>query len=881
MRGASGSSFASMFATDRGEEQSAAEDRRVTRTILGYAALLIAAFVAVAVIAMRLEARLAQLEDDDRFSTVWTATQVEVDLLMLIQAVAEVQAGRGTPADLRLRFDIFYARLETVQQGRAEDVLSEDQAFQAALTRLAALQGDLVLLIDGPDGPLLAALDWLRDTLMAHRPEAREISLAAVRLFTAVTDQRRAASKEALWISQGAICGLLALLVLLFTLAVRRWLAALHHERRMAAEKDKFAAIIEAAHDGILLLDARDRVLDANAAMLRLVGLSDACLPGFDVLSLAVGEDDAARLRERIAECRGAIREGAAPAPRVFSLDMRHADGTGFPAEIALVATQLADGGHGMILYVRDVSERQRYEAALVLTRDRALAADQAKSLLLKMVSHELRTPLSVIEGALELFPREALNEDQAEALAMIRHASAAMTRQVADVLDYSDLKAGRFSLQRIPFKLPALLEDLHRGCVAEAARRGLRLEIADDCPDLRLLGDPGRISQILLNFIGNAFKFTRDGSVTVSARAVALGEAAAEIEFAVADTGCGIPRKDQDRIFDEFVALDLGYGRTGSGTGLGLAVCRRLVAAMEGEIGVESTPGQGSRFWVRVPLRRAAAPASESERSEASVPAPPALPSLAILVAEDHEINALLVRKMLESAGHRVTVARDGFEAVRCAAASRFDAILMDISMPRLDGVEATRLIRTASGASRDTPVIGLTAHAFSEERRAFLSAGMQECLVKPLQRDALERVLAQLIRGGTAPAPEPAAGGPDEPVEPFSADQARDFLSGLPAGKADALIAAFARSAEEDIARIEVAFESATLSEAEFHAHRLCGIAGAAGAGELARLCSAIERHARAGHPGTPEAVTLLRPSLGAVLAALEALARNRTDL
>lgn len=871
MRAASGSSFASMFATDRGEERSAAEDRRVTRTILGYAALLIAAFVAVAVIAMRLETRLAQLEDDDRFSTVWTATQVEVDLLMLIQAVSEVQAGRGTPADLRLRFDIFYARLETVDQGRAESVLSEDRAFQAALTRLAALRGDLVLLIDGPDGPLLAALDWLRDTLMAHRPEAREISLAAVRLFTAVTDQRRAASKEALWISQGAIGGLLALLALLFVFAIRRWLAALHHERRMAAEKDKFAAIIEAAHDGILLLDARRRVLDANAAMARLAGLPGMRLRGLDVLDLASGETHAACLRDRIARCSDAARTGMAPSPTVFSLDFRHADGTAFPAEVALVAAWFADGGHGMILYVRDVSERQRYEAALVRTRDRALAADQAKSLLLKMVSHELRTPLSVIEGALELFPCEALSEDQAEALAMIRHASDAMTRQVADVLDYSDLKAGRFSLQRVPFELPALLEDLRRGCVAEAARRGLRLEIAGDCPDLRLLGDSGRLSQVLLNFIGNAFKFTRDGSVTVSARAVALGEAVAEIEFAVADTGCGIPRKDQDRIFDEFVALDLGYGRTGSGTGLGLAICRRLVEAMAGEIGVDSEPDHGSRFWIRVPLGRAAAPDSEPDRSQAPASAPPVVPGLAILVAEDHEINALLVRKMLESAGHRVTVARDGFEAVRCAAASRFDAILMDISMPRLDGVEATRLIRAAAGASRDTPVIGLTAHAFSEERRVFLSAGMQECLVKPLQRAALDRVLAPLCASTGASGPEPVAGTPDDPGAPFSEDQARDFLSGLPAGEADALIAAFARSAEEDIACIEAAFESAALSEAEFHAHRLCGIAGAAGTRELARLCAAIERDARAGRPASADAVSRLRPSLDAGLAAL----------
>jgi PAS domain S-box-containing protein len=635
----------------------------------------------------------------------------------------------------------------------------------------------------------------------------------------------------------------------------------------MAAEKDKFAAIIEAAHDGILLLDAQGRVREANAAMARLAGLPGARLRGLDVLELAGGEADSARLRERLAEgC------GAAPSPAGVALDMRHADGTVFPAEITLVATRFADGGHGTILYVRDVSERQRYEAALVRTRDRALAADQAKSLLLKMVSHELRTPLSVIEGALELFPREALSEDQAEALGMIRRASGAMTRQVADVLDYSDLKAGRFSLQRAPFELPALLEDLRRGCVAEAARRGLRLEVAGDCPDLRLLGDPGRLSQILLNFIGNAFKFTRDGSVTMSARPVALRDAVAEIEFAVADTGCGIPRKDQDRIFDEFVALDLGYGRTGSGTGLGLAICRRLVEAMAGEIGVDSEPDHGSRFWIRVPLGRAAAPDSEPDRSQAPASAPPVVPGLAILVAEDHEINALLVRKMLESAGHRVTVARDGFEAVRCAAASRFDAILMDISMPRLDGVEATRLIRAAAGASRDTPVIGLTAHAFSEERRVFLSAGMQECLVKPLQRDALDRVLVSLVGSGGAGVPEPA-----DPGAPFYAAQAADFLSGLPAGEAAALIAAFAASAHQDIARIETAFESANLAEAEFHAHRLCGIAGAVGANELARLCAAIERHARAGHPDTPDAVSRLRPSLDAGLAALEAHIRD----
>jgi CheY-like chemotaxis protein len=253
---------------------------------------------------------------------------------------------------------------------------------------------------------------------------------------------------------------------------------------------------------------------------------------------------------------------------------------------------------------------------------------------------------------------------------------------------------------------------------------------------------DAARLQQILLNLVGNAIKFTKDGQILIEAEQLPRDTAsgAAQVEFRIIDTGIGIAPQDQPRVFEDFQTVDTSYQRAAGGTGLGLGIVRRLVQAMGGSLGVESTLGQGSVFWVRRPVVETTAPAPEQVAAQRQAGRSP----LTILVVEDNEINLLLVTEMLQQRGHRVQTATNGLEGVQMAAAQAFDLILMDISMPVMDGLEACRRIRAAQGPSQQCPIVALSANVLPEVQDQIAQAGMTGFLGKPLQRDELEAVLS-----------------------------------------------------------------------------------------------------------------------------------------
>lgn len=386
--------------------------------------------------------------------------------------------------------------------------------------------------------------------------------------------------------------------------------------------------------------------------------------------------------------------------------------------------------------------EQLAFEAA------QSLETNKLKSQFIATMSHEMRTPLNGVLSALELLKRSPLNGEQRVLVEVGQSSGDLLLQHVNSVLEIETLESGDVTILTVPVDANALVCEVADMITPTAVVHHTEVECDIDLTAGQVFGDDKRIRQILLNFAGNAVKFTRDGKVTISARTIETGEDTETVEFRVTDTGIGISSQDLDKIFDDFVTLDASYDRKHAGTGLGLAICRRIAKMLGAELGAESTPGAGSSFWVRVPLLKAmpvvSAELSERQRLDAPVIARDMNTPLHILLVDDNMTNLFVGAGLLSAAGHEVVEANGGRRALQLAQEQEFDLILMDISMPEIDGVEVTRLIRNETGPNRKTPIVALTSHAMPHEVRRFLDAGMQACLTKPFRVEELEKLFA-----------------------------------------------------------------------------------------------------------------------------------------
>ena len=560
------------------------------------------------------------------------------------------------------------------------------------------------------------------------------------------------------------------------------------------AAEDFLAALMAALPEGIILRDAQGQVRQSNALAEELAGL------------------DSALRRTR--------------------------------------TVKLPDGGE--IEIVSDLRAEVTLARDVAAAKEAAARAGRSRSDFLAVMSHEIRTPLNGILGMVgllqELPTGTRIGPDERDSLGIIANSGQALLQLVNDILDFSRIDAGRMELERTAFDLRGLVRNSVELLQVQARKKGLALSI-DFAPDLplRAAGDPSRLRQVLLNLVGNALKFTDVGSVAVGVRMIEDDGALVRIEFSVADTGIGISAEAQARLFNAFEQADSSTSRRFGGSGLGLAISRELVRMMGGDVTVESTPGRGSifRFTALLSARRAS---DRLQSNEVPPPPPPvpeaaehaALPPLRILIADDNATNRVVASRVLERHGHTVVAVDDGHEAVMATQHDSFDLVLMDMMMPGMDGLEATRRIRALPTPMALIPVVGLTANTQPEDLTACREAGMNAVASKPISAAKLLEAIGQAL---TANAAVLAAGtqavGAGRNAVPLAQENRRFDPAML-----DALLATRRAEGQEDAALAQ-AIDSFVVQSAELIASLRAGASGAAEvarAGEIAAQANAF---------------------------------------
>ncbi len=464
--------------------------------------------------------------------------------------------------------------------------------------------------------------------------------------------------------------------------------------------------------------------------------------------------------------------------PQIFETHARQPDGSVLSNQVHYLPDALVNGvPPGIFVMGFDITALKQAEAALktanddlALARDAAQAGSRAKGAFLANISHEIRTPLNAILGMTHLLSRRISDAGQLQQLAKVENAANHLLNLISDVLDLSKIEAGKLDLEHNDFAPTAIIDSALEMVRASAQAKGLQLLHETSGLPATVCGDALRLSQILINLLSNAVKFTARGSVTLRGATLEAMDGRYRLRFEVEDTGIGIAASDQSHLFGAFAQADSSIRRSHGGTGLGLALSRQLARAMGGEAGVESCLGVGSTFWFDAWLDagRAStdtqAPAHGTpEQRHATLPALEARmralhAERRILLAEDNPVNQEVAVSLLECVGLWVTTANDGEEAIARVESEHFDLVLMDMQMPRVDGLEAARAIRAGQ---HGLPIIAMTANAFAEDRQACMDAGMNDHLAKPFQPEAMYALLLKWLPPRD-PASSPLAGLP-----------------------------------------------------------------------------------------------------------------------
>ena len=818
-----------------------------------FGVLSLACMLATAFLAFQVYFKLDRYGSAAHDNIEWTLAQLEVDQVKLARALDRLDD--PAPADIhevRLRFDVLYSRATTfMSSGAYRKAFADNSMALAEVEAMCATLDDMAALIDLDDAQMVAARSALLHATTSLTPSIRRLSSAGIALDAARADAERTSLTTTL--RQMTVISLLMLAAMLSLMWVLWRLNALNHRRALQnrATLNRLSTILNTSGDAILVVRPDGSVAETNDTARRTFDLDrpgDAPVRLSDILLAretdgSVSPIDSSRLQ--------ALSAGLCKAPP--QLLARAADGALVPVEVsANMAMRASDAV--CVCFIRDISDRVAAEAEVQAARDKALSSERAKARFLGRSSHEMRTPLHGILGALDLLDGTRLSKEQVRYTAIMKSSGQLLLNQINDALDIARSDGRQLTLREAAFDLEALIDGIVTGQQAEAEANGTSIRVLPGrAPVGEVLGDPDRVQQVLLNLLSNAIKFTRKGQITIEfSRIASPGQGTDLIEVQVADTGIGIDEQDLSRIFDDFVRLSPDASRV-EGTGLGLGIARNLVTLMGGKIGAESIPGEGSLFWVRLPLPGVGD--RIMDRKTGSDRPLKRSPPLDVLLVEDNAANRFVLGEMLEQDGHSVSHAQDGAAGVSAANARRFDLIIMDISMPGMDGLEATRRIRHGHGLSAGTRIVALTAHVEREASEQLHDAGIDDVYTKPLRLADLRRLLTSTGASDSRKA--------REAIDPSVTDE---LCAILPEEQFIRLIEGF-RTEGEALMRVLSSGGPNDLETIAGRLHRFAGAAATIGALELRRAAARAES---AAHQGDADALAKAVPDIESAWAA-----------
>ena len=616
---------------------------------------------------------------------------------------------------------------------------SEDLAFEQVLEKISELDGPILtamqLLVAEGNTPEAVAAAEVAKAIQADILKQLDKFATSVR---ETTELRETQLVKDLNDSRNAVSFLsLAVLVLSLVISVVViWLERVHRLKIIKTSNElAFQKRALDQHDVVSIADAKGNITYVNEKFCSISGYSREELLGRNhrvIRSDEHGPDLFADLWQTIAE------------GKAWSGEIKNAkkDGGDYWVKSTIVPFLDEHGRPDQYIAIStEITEQKANLDELVLARDAAESAVAAKSEFLSTMSHEIRTPMNGVLGMLRLLLDTDLLEQQRKFAESAMQSGKSLLTIINSILDYSKLESGQLELEETDFNM---LQTIDGVCslVRTRCKPGVTLSTAVD-PDVPqwLRADQGRLRQILFNLVGNALKFTDEGSVTIHASARPLAKGEFELKIEIADTGIGLTEETQDKLFARFVQADSSTTRKFGGTGLGLAICKQLAELMGGTIGVESEPNVGSTFWFTICAKSGQAPSLNTLDQPASASVPRWAKPLRILVAEDNHINQMLVNAFIAKAGHSCDLVANGLEAVEAVRAGRYDLVLMDVQMPEMDGPTATGMIRRLPGAAAAVPIVALTANAMEGQREEYLAAGMDDYVSKPIDPVLLAR--------------------------------------------------------------------------------------------------------------------------------------------
>ncbi len=768
----------------------------------------------------------------------WSLGQAQVEFLEfqreLYRAPVDLSA-------LRQEFDIFYSRIATIREASVYQELRDTEVAGEHLDRVTAFLDAAVPLIDAPDAELTQQLPVLSALSQSADSDVRALSASGLDVFAQRSDAQRAEVSRTLIQLGLAVAVLIAVLMLSVVVLNRLNARISKREREKYQTRTRMQIVMSTSLDGVIVCDAEGKILNFSPAAEDIFDRVEADVLGKDIGQVIVPEHlremhDAGMKRMREHGEKRVVGKGR------VQLEAMRRDGSIFPIELAIQTAVTDSGDDIFIAFLRDITEHVAAQAELVEARDKALAGEKLKTVFLSTMSHEIRTPLNGLLGNMSLLRDTDLDEKQSRFVGYMETSGRLLMSHISDVLDITRYDAGKLNTKNEPVNVKRLVQDIvdnQRG-MASNNETSISWDWTGEQVDW-VFSDYDRLQHVMINLIGNAVKFTRRGEVEVAIQTSGTPDDL-ELLIKIIDTGPGMSDDLAKRVFDDFVTGNTAYDRDVGGTGLGLSIAKRFVHAMGGEIGVDSRLGEGSTFWVKLPAKQAKAPEVIEETPKTFVPGR----AMKILLVEDNEINRMLTREMLQMDGHTVVEAHDGREGVEAANAAPYDLILMDISMPVLDGRHATREIRGGTGPCRDVTIIALTANAMMEEQKEFLADGMNGILTKPLSREALRDLLGSTESTVTERQTslidmEHVAKTKDMLGEETFAKLRTRFV-----GEVEDLKAWLASDVAQDFLEIGA------------HSHKVAGSAAVFGATELSETLKAIEVAAKRGDEGAVAAHT-----------------------